>query len=130
MPAARKAAAMRGDSQRETSSPISGCGTVVRRNSSTAATIARAAAAPLRAAPVKWRAKSSRCLASANAGHLAPDRADRSAGRRTWRPSLRDVAIDRGPSTQAHSADSAAASGSPGGPRRRGYQRSRGWLSM
>jgi hypothetical protein len=46
---------------------MSGCGMGVLRSASTACVTARAAAAPLRAVPVKSSARSSRCRPAANA---------------------------------------------------------------
>ena len=60
MPAWRSTAATLGASQRSTPSPIRGTGTAALRSCSIAAAMARAAAGPLRAGPVKSLARSSR----------------------------------------------------------------------
>jgi hypothetical protein len=116
MPALRSTAAARGGSQRPTSSPMSGCGRGELRSASTACVTVRAAAAPLRAVPVKIRARSSRCRLAAKAAScrrmwLITERDEPPVARRSGMKRTTASREDR-PSCQARRADSAAASGS------------------
>jgi len=119
MPAWRSTAATRGASQRSTQSPIRGTGTAALRSCSIAAAMARAAAGPLRAGPVKSLARSSRWRDLAKAAisrRMAPmtPRDDWPASRAS--PRYRATAsLDDSPSCQARSAASEAASGSDSG---------------
>ena len=116
MPAWRSTAATRGASQRSTPSPIRGTGTAALRSCSMAAAMARAAAGPLRAGPVKSLAKSSRwrdLVKVAISRRMAPmtPRDDWPTGRAPPRYRV-TASLDDRPSCQARSAASEAASGS------------------
>ena len=119
MPAWRSTAATLGASQRSTPSPIRGSGTAALRNCSMAAAMARTAAGPLRAGPVKSLARSSRWRDLAKAAisrRMAPmtPRDDWPAARAAPRYRV-TASLDDRPSCQARSAASEAASGSDSG---------------